>query len=181
MTPWMPPALMNHLWQSTLFTIVVWLATLALRKNIARVRCWLWTAASVKFLVSFSMLVRLGERFQWHAAPAAVQPAVTFMMEDILAPAAVVDTAPAPVPHSASLLPWGLFAIWALGAASFSCHGGASGCLSDRRCATRRHCDSTRSTVRMIWPSCHPPPCLNPVLSASVALDCCFRMASSNA
>ena len=83
MTPWVPSALMNHLWQSTLFVIVVWLATLALRKNAARVRCGLWTAASVKFLVPLSMLVSLGERFQWRAAPAAVQPAVSFVMEDV--------------------------------------------------------------------------------------------------
>jgi uncharacterized protein (TIGR03435 family) len=115
MTPWMPPALMNHLWQSTLFAIVVWLAALALRKNGARVRCWLWTAASVKFLVPLSMLVSLGERFQWHAVPTAVQPAVTFVMEDILAPAAVVVMAPAPVPQAASLLPWVLSGVWALG------------------------------------------------------------------
>ena len=117
MTPWVPSALMNHLWQSTLFVIVVWLATLALRKNGARVRCWLWTAASVKFLVPLSMLVSLGERFQWRAAPAAVQPAVSFVMQDILAPAAVVVVAPASVPQSAPVLPWLLLAVWALGAA----------------------------------------------------------------
>jgi uncharacterized membrane protein len=105
MTPWVPSALMNHLWQSTLFVIVVWLATLALRKNSARVRCWLWTAGSVKFLVPFSMLVGLGERFQWRAAPAAVQPAVSFVMQDILAPAVVVIAAPTSIPQSAPVLP----------------------------------------------------------------------------
>ena len=117
MTPWVPSALMNHLWQSTLFVIVVWLATLALRKNSARVRCWLWTAGSVKFLVPFSMLVGLGERFQWRAAPAAVQPAVSFVMQDILAPAVVVIAAPASVPQSAPVLPWLLLTVWALGSA----------------------------------------------------------------
>ena len=117
MTPGVPSALMNHLWQSTLFVIVVWLATLALRKNSARVRCWLWTAGSVKFLVPFSMLVGLGERFQWRAAPAAVQPAVSFVMQDILAPAVVVIAAPASVPQSAPVLPWLLLTVWALGSA----------------------------------------------------------------
>ena len=116
MTPWVPSALMNHLWQSTLFVIVVWLATLALRKNSARVRCWLWTAASVKFLVPFSMLVSLGERFHWRAAPDSVQPAVSFVMQDILTPAAVVIAAPASVPQSTPVLPWVLLALWALGA-----------------------------------------------------------------
>ena len=117
MTPGVPSALMNHLWQSTLFVIVVWLATLALRKNSARVRCWLWTAGSVKFLVPFSMLVGLGERFQWRAAPAAVQPAVSFVMQDILAPAVVVIAAPTSVPQSAPVLPWLLLTVWALGSA----------------------------------------------------------------
>ena len=117
MTPGVPSALMNHLWQSTLFVIVVWLATLALRKNSARVRCWLWTAGSVKFLVPFSMLVGLGERFQWRAASAAVQPAVSFVMQDILAPAVVVIAAPASVPQSAPVLPWLLLTVWALGSA----------------------------------------------------------------
>ena len=115
MTPWVPSALMNHLWQSTLFVIVVWFAALALRKNGARVRCWLWTAASVKFLVPFSSLVSLGERFQWRAAPAAVQPTVSFVMQDLLAPAAVVVATPVSAPQSVSVLPWVLVAVWTLG------------------------------------------------------------------
>ena len=49
-------ALVDHLWQSTLFAVLVWLATMALRSNGARVRFWLWTAASIKFLVPLSML-----------------------------------------------------------------------------------------------------------------------------
>jgi uncharacterized protein (TIGR03435 family) len=115
MTPWVPSALINHLWQSTLFVIVVWLATFALRKNGARLRCWLWTAASVKFLVPFSTLVSLGERFQWRAVPAAVQPTVSYVMQDLLAPAAVVVATPVSAPQSASVLPWVLVTVWALG------------------------------------------------------------------
>jgi len=46
-------ALGNHLWQSTLFAATVWILTLALRKNEARVRHRLWLAASLKFLVPF--------------------------------------------------------------------------------------------------------------------------------
>ena len=40
----------NHLWQSTLFIGVCWLATRWLRKNNASIRHWIWLAASVKFL-----------------------------------------------------------------------------------------------------------------------------------
>ena len=50
----------NHLWQSTLFVAVIWLLTLFLRKNRARVRYWLWFAASLKFLIPFSLLVGIG-------------------------------------------------------------------------------------------------------------------------
>ena len=50
----------NHLWQSTLFAIVVTLLALALRKYPARARYWLWMAASAKFLVPFSLLIAAG-------------------------------------------------------------------------------------------------------------------------
>ena len=43
----------NHLWQSTLFAGAAGLLTLILRKNPARVRHWIWVAASLKFLVPF--------------------------------------------------------------------------------------------------------------------------------
>ena len=54
------PAVGNHLWQSTLFAVVAGLLTLMLRKNQARARYWLWMAASLKFLIPFSLLVGIG-------------------------------------------------------------------------------------------------------------------------
>src|SRR5262249_25778923 len=54
------PALGNHLWQSTLFACAAALLTLALRNNHARTRYALWLAASLKFLVPFSLLSILG-------------------------------------------------------------------------------------------------------------------------
>jgi len=59
-----------HLWQSTLFATVAALLTLALRRNQARVRYWLWLAASYKFLIPFSWLVSVGHLFHWRGAPA---------------------------------------------------------------------------------------------------------------
>jgi beta-lactamase regulating signal transducer with metallopeptidase domain len=50
----------NHLWQSTLFAGVVALIALALRKHQARVRYWLWVAASLKFLIPLALLIALG-------------------------------------------------------------------------------------------------------------------------
>jgi bla regulator protein BlaR1 len=59
----------NHLWQSTLFAAAVALACWALRKNRARTRYWLWLAASLKFLVPFSLLVSMGGRMVTPAHP----------------------------------------------------------------------------------------------------------------
>ena len=56
----MIPELAAHLWQATLFGGAAWLLNLALRKNQACVRYWVWFAASAKFLVPFSLLVWLG-------------------------------------------------------------------------------------------------------------------------
>lgn len=51
----------NHLWQSTIVVGVAWLLALALRRNQARVRYWVWMAASVKFLLPFALLIGAGE------------------------------------------------------------------------------------------------------------------------
>jgi bla regulator protein BlaR1 len=60
--------LVDHLWQSTLFVGAAWLLTLALKKNRAQVRYWVWFAASVKFLVPLAFLVAVGELAPRHAA-----------------------------------------------------------------------------------------------------------------
>lgn len=56
--------LANHLWQSTAFVAAVAVACLALRNHSPRLRYWLWLAASLKFLVPFSVLVSLGASFE---------------------------------------------------------------------------------------------------------------------
>ena len=56
------PAMANHLWQSTLLAVLAAILTLAFKKNQARVRYSLWLAASLKFLVPFSLLISLGSR-----------------------------------------------------------------------------------------------------------------------
>ena len=52
--------LLDHLWQSTMVAGLAALLTLALSDNSARVRFWLWFAASIKFLVPFAALAALG-------------------------------------------------------------------------------------------------------------------------
>jgi len=54
------PMIADHLWQSTLFALIAWAGTLAFNRNHARLRFGLWLAASVKFLIPFSMLIALG-------------------------------------------------------------------------------------------------------------------------
>jgi bla regulator protein blaR1 len=66
--------LANHLWQSTLCSLTVWLLSLALKNNHAAVRYRLWLAASVKFLLPFSLLVSVGSQVGWRAASAMASP-----------------------------------------------------------------------------------------------------------
>jgi bla regulator protein blaR1 len=110
-----PPSLLDHLWQSTLFVFAVWLATCIFRRNAARIRCWLWTAASAKFLVPLSILMSVGERFHWGTAPEAMQPAVSFVMGPVLTPSGS-GTLPGTLGAQAfSAWPWLLMTAWALG------------------------------------------------------------------
>jgi beta-lactamase regulating signal transducer with metallopeptidase domain len=56
-------ALADHLWQSTWFAFAAWLLALLVRKDAARIRYWIWCAASIKFLVPFSWLTWIGSQF----------------------------------------------------------------------------------------------------------------------
>src|SRR5580698_47746 len=66
-------AIADHLWQSTLFAIAAALLTLVLRQNRAAIRFRLWLAASLKFLLPFTLLSALGRRLAWVAPPAAFE------------------------------------------------------------------------------------------------------------
>jgi bla regulator protein blaR1 len=61
----------DHLWQCTVFVAACGVLSLFLRRSQARVRCWLWLAASMKFLIPFSLLVSIGSRWAWTPSPAA--------------------------------------------------------------------------------------------------------------
>jgi bla regulator protein BlaR1 len=74
----------NHLWQSTLFALVVTLLALALRKYPARARYWLWMAASAKFLVPFALLIAAGGHL---ARPAhAIQTSAYIAIDEMSQP-----------------------------------------------------------------------------------------------
>jgi len=110
----------NHLWQSTLLAAVAWLLTLALRKNQARTRYWLWMIASAKFLVPFSFLVAMGGYLRdLIATPIAARPELSAVIEQIATPFPQPEftsaMAPSSVGHNGSLWPVVLFALWTCG------------------------------------------------------------------
>jgi beta-lactamase regulating signal transducer with metallopeptidase domain/ankyrin repeat protein len=88
-----PAALGNHLWQSTLFAVVIGMLALLLRRNSARLRHLLWLGASLKFLLPFALLAVLGA--QLAARPdAQLQPTA---MPPVLATAGEFAAPMAPV------------------------------------------------------------------------------------
>jgi bla regulator protein BlaR1 len=111
--------LSDHLWQSTLFSIVAGLLTLALRKNPAQVRYWLWMSASFKFLVPFSLLIAVGGQIhfpRWAPpAPDFVQPHFPMAMGNVFVPSKIAAASPVSAPLHANLLPLLLQAVWGCG------------------------------------------------------------------
>lgn len=102
----MMPMLLNHLWQSTLFAVAAGVVALGLRQNQARVRFWVWLAASLKFLLPFGAVAAAGGALKaalgWsgsgivtapHAAAAVSQPFGTVVL---LLPASPAGTVPGP-------------------------------------------------------------------------------------
>jgi bla regulator protein blaR1 len=118
------PTLGNHLWQSTLFAAAAGLLTFMLRKNHARARYWLWLAASVKFLIPFSLLVSIGSYLArshaspeanggWYVAVEAIsQP---FSVPDTAMPAIAQTVPAAATPSLIHWLPALLVAMWLCG------------------------------------------------------------------
>jgi beta-lactamase regulating signal transducer with metallopeptidase domain len=111
-------ALLDHLWQSSLFALAAGLLTLTVRHNAARIRFWLWFAASIKFLVPFALLAMLGESLA-RLAPAPIASTIIPSSLRVLAPAAEKFSAPAqalaPQPGESLVLP--LLLVWLLGLA----------------------------------------------------------------
>lgn len=53
-------ALVDHLWQSVLVFLVLWLGAALANGNTACVRLWMWRIAALKFLLPFSLLFAIG-------------------------------------------------------------------------------------------------------------------------
>jgi uncharacterized protein (TIGR03435 family) len=82
----MPPAFVNHLWQSSLFAAGVFALALILRNNRPQIRYWLWLVASVKFLVPFSLLVSVGRQVEIQTPPPPIATAMTEMAAQVSQP-----------------------------------------------------------------------------------------------
>jgi len=112
----------DHLWQSTLFLAVAAILALALRKNQARVRYWVWLTASLKFLIPFALLIALGSHLAKPRVSTTSQAAVYSAVENISQPFAaqatpmISEASPAPVSRF-HLLPPILIAAWLAGIA----------------------------------------------------------------
>jgi TonB family protein len=79
-------ALLNHLWQSTLFAVAIALLVPMVRSNGAHVRYWLWWAASVKFLVPFAWLTALGATLFGPSVPTFELPEFTATVGRLIEP-----------------------------------------------------------------------------------------------
>jgi beta-lactamase regulating signal transducer with metallopeptidase domain len=109
----MMAALLDHLWQSTLFAAAIAAVMPLFRHQAASLRFWLWLAASMKFLLPFAALVALG-----HCLLDAFTPAVTASLLTAIHPAAArfILAAPLMTPAPAHI-PAAEFAVivWAVG------------------------------------------------------------------
>lgn len=117
MTPLLS-AVLDHLWQSTVFAALVWLLTLALRHNRARVRHGVWLAASIKFLIPFSVLIAVGGRVEWRKAPPKAQYQVAAVANQVSEPfnsRVAAIALPSAHPTKRNPLPAILFGLWAIG------------------------------------------------------------------
>ena len=91
------PALANHLWQSTAFAAVAAGLALALKKNQARARYWIWMSASVKLLLPFALLAGIASHWvKPRAAAASTNAGMYVAVEDVSEPFSATDEA-APV------------------------------------------------------------------------------------
>jgi bla regulator protein BlaR1 len=118
-------ALANHLWQSTAFVYLTWLFMLPLRHNQARIRYRLWLIASVKFLLPFALLIKLGSCLPGFENHSSRPPTSMYYMVDVasrpfserVAPALVNQTVRVPDLKQRMLttVPLVLALLWSIG------------------------------------------------------------------
>lgn len=114
-------AIFDHLWQSTIFACAAGALTVIFRRNGANVRYGLWLAASIKFLVPFSLLFALGQALAPEAAPFHASLPLLTLIEDVGSPFPYALASPSAAPalpggvSLAAVLPEIAAAVWAAG------------------------------------------------------------------
>jgi beta-lactamase regulating signal transducer with metallopeptidase domain len=112
-------ALLDHLWQSTLFAAVVALSVPLFRKQRAAIRFWLWFAASMKFLFPFALLTIAARHIFAMAAPAIAAPVLS-AIRPVAAPIAAI-AGPIAIPAAVHITTVDLvITAWAAGAISIA-------------------------------------------------------------
>jgi bla regulator protein BlaR1 len=124
-------ALGNHLWQTTLFGGCAGMVALLLRGAPARIRSWVWLAASFKFLVPFSLLLSVGSLLGTvRSVSTAVQPRAYYSVDAVSQPftfaskaiaGPVATTLHAPSARTTKLLLMGTISLWLLGSLAVLC------------------------------------------------------------
>jgi bla regulator protein blaR1 len=113
----MIPGLLSHLLQSTIFAGIAWLLALALRKNRAQVRFWIYFTASMKFLAPFAALISLGALLAKPTAPTLVTSGWADAIDQFAAPLSIPIPAQIPTDAPAQAFNWeaAAFAVWLCG------------------------------------------------------------------
>ncbi|HEU4653217.1 MAG TPA: M56 family metallopeptidase [Steroidobacteraceae bacterium] len=100
-------AIADHLWQSSWFALVAWLLAMVVRHDSAKLRGWIWLAASAKFLFPFALFSWIGSQFVFQASdPSAVLPLVQHV-------ASPLSSASVATRYLESNAQWLLLVIWA--------------------------------------------------------------------
>jgi bla regulator protein blaR1 len=113
--------LADHLWQSTLFAAAAGSLAWALRKNRAQVRYALWLAASIKFLVPFSLLVWMGSQVGLRTAP-AISSQWSAAIEQAGEPFAAPIPRSLPAPRTTFRIADAAEVLWGLGVLAVAIH-----------------------------------------------------------
>jgi bla regulator protein blaR1 len=112
-------AVANHLWQSTIFGVAASLTALQLRRNRAHVRHAIWLAASVKFLIPFSLLIDLGALLRRPQRPSlSLQTTLSSAMSVVGQPFSGLPTHSLTLPEPTSVLPEVFAGVWVCGIAT---------------------------------------------------------------
>lgn len=102
----------DHLWQSTWFALAACTLAVLVRRDRARIRYWVWFAASVKFLVPFASLTWVGNHFILQLQE---QPTLLPLVRQVTAPLADGTIS---VGRFDATAQYAFFVIWLLGSAA---------------------------------------------------------------